>query len=58
MVGKITQMVWGGGVPREDRNLSLLGIVRNYAFVRSADSMLTSSNDPVTELTLFHQYLE
>jgi len=29
-----------------------------YTFVRSADSMLTSSNDPVTQLTLFHHYLE
>jgi hypothetical protein len=51
--------LWGGGEgPREDRNFSLPGIVRNYRFVWSADSMLTSSNDPVTQLTLFHHYLE
>jgi len=46
------------GGPTEDKNLSLPGIVRNYTFVRSAEPMLTSSNDPVTELTLFHHYLE
>jgi len=47
-----------GGVPREDRNFSLSGIVRNFTFVRSADTMVTPSNDLVTELTLLHEYLE
>ena len=46
------------GVPTENRTLSLSGIVCNYTFVRPADSMLTSNNEPVTELTLFHHYLE
>jgi hypothetical protein len=38
-----------GGGHGEGSNLTLPGIVCNCMFFRSADSMPTSSNDPVTE---------